>query len=155
MNISGPTLSLSELGNRIVGRYPFRPIILELALLYLYAASALAILLCTFSVRDSHVQVTSASGEEGDDDSIQSVSAPELARMKLTSPLTLVAASFVHEHTEANNVELSMRTSELGIFDEKPGEKRLRVGLDTDEQDGMGNAFGAWRKDFPGMRYIV
>ena len=121
------------LGNRIVGRYPLRPFILELALLYLHAALVLAILVITaLFVKYRHIQVTSASSEEGDADSVNSVSALELARMRLTRPLTVDEAPFMHGSTGDNNVELSMRTTEIDIFDEKPVGKRLRIGtIDT------------------------
>lgn len=137
MNVTLPTAEQARLENTIVGRYPFWPIVILVALLYVHAAIALLIFLRTSLF--TRAEVLRVPGQSGN------VSALELAQMRLTSPLAIVAALFPPQRPVETHAALSAKTTALDMFGEQRGEERLRVGL---QRDGLERTagFGVWRR---------
>lgn len=138
-NETQPALRQSVLREQVLGRYPFWPVVLFLALLYMYAAIALFLILGTSLVsRGSRVQAN-GYGTEG-----KSISELELVQLRLTSPLAMAAALFPPSIPAAERVELSLQTTALDLFDEGHGEQRLRVGSRGGDDDDRA-LYGVWR----------
>ncbi|KAI0083784.1 hypothetical protein BDY19DRAFT_975585 [Irpex rosettiformis] len=129
-NLRVDTIKQESINEILVGWYPIAPIIVFLVLLYGYATLALGIFIrILFFTRSSTIHIPNSS---------KSVSAMELAAMRLTNPLTLVAALFLPEF-QADPL-MSVETNVLKSFkDNWDPESRLRVGLQVDE-----DAFGVW-----------
>lgn len=131
-NINSDTLMQSVLGSTIVGRYPFWPVFIFLALLYMHATLALVLFLQTAVT----MQTECLSLSEGDgptDSDKKQVSMLELAQMRLRGPLPLVAALFPPSRPDVSQAALSIETTELDLFCEKPTDERVRAGLQSDE----------------------
>ncbi|KAI0273801.1 hypothetical protein BC834DRAFT_1038352 [Gloeopeniophorella convolvens] len=141
------TLSLSTVTTASLGRYPFWPVIVLLALLYAHTALALLIFLTTllFSQADRIRVPPYGDSATTKKTKFRTASMLELAHLRLTSPAAVVAALFqpvgLSRPARAN---LAARTNALDIFDEKRGADRLRMGVDDDDaEDGM--VFGIWQ----------
>ncbi len=131
MDLRLNTTEQELLGENLVGWYPIAPVITLLALLYSYAVLALIIFARIALFTRSHL-IEVPGGEP--------VSSLELAAMRLTNPLTLVAALFVPP-VGTEDAKKSVVTDSVKMFpeDEKAVNTRLRVGL-----RGDGSAFGVW-----------
>lgn len=137
-DLKSSTLSQSTQSTRIVGRYPFWPTVILLALLFLHAVLAVIVFALTALLsRASRVRAPGAT---------KSVSMLELTQLRLTSPLALVAALFPPVRPKASRAELSTKTDVLNIFEEHPREQRVRVGLHPNTED-KGLIFRAWRRE--------
>lgn len=145
-NETAPTTSPQyQIGDRILGRYPVWPIIIFLALLYSYSAMALIILIqATIFSRATMIRVPSRR----DDEETGWVSALDLTQLRLTSPLSLAATLFASDRSEIQGAELSMRASSLDMFDERPDEERLIVGIGGGNRDldTEWKPFGVWKR---------
>ncbi|KAK7689501.1 hypothetical protein QCA50_007293 [Cerrena zonata] len=137
-NISTDTLFQSSLGSVIVGRYPFWPIVIFLALLYLLAALALVLFLVMMISNRAESVVFRGDSRDGGG---RQMSILELTQMRLRSPLCLVAALFPPQRNETDRGALSIETDELNLFDEKSNDERIQVGLHS-----KGSEFGVFRE---------
>lgn len=136
-NLTTPTTMQATLSNAIVGRYPFWPVAIFIALLYSHAALALFVFLATALF--TRTELVRVRGERG------AVSALELVQVRLTDPLAAVAARFPQQRPALSIAALSARTTAIDIFGERPGEERLRVGVHSDPVE-RSEVFGVWRK---------
>ncbi|KAK7689476.1 hypothetical protein QCA50_007268 [Cerrena zonata] len=134
-NINSDTLMQSVLGSIIVGRYPFWPVFIFLALLYMHATLALVLFIQTVMTTPTEVLSLSEVDGLGDGEKKQ-VSMLELTQMRLRGPLPLVAALFPPARPDVSQAALSIETTELDLFCEKPGDERVRAGLQSDEANG-------------------
>lgn len=149
-NETAPALSQFEINDRILGQYPIVPVFIYIALMYAYTIIALIILLQTLVVsKDVTIQVPFSGPNSVDDNNeTKEVSALELIQLRLTSPLSSVAAMFPPDKTESRKAKLSTETTLLNMFDEHPGEERLVVGLrTTDSCLREPKLFGVWRRN--------
>lgn len=147
-NETVPSVStVYQISDQILGRYPVWPIFIFLALLYIYSAAALIILIqATIFSRDTILQIPYVARKEGEKE--RQVSALELTQLRLTSPLSLAATLYASDRSEMRRAELSMKTSLLDVFDERPGEERLTVGFADGEKDleTQWRSFGVWKR---------
>jgi hypothetical protein len=138
MNVAADTLSASTLGTVIVGRYPFWPVVIILGLLYTHALLALGIFFMTALF--THTDMVCVAGDP------KRVSALELAQLRLTDPLTVVAALFPQGNSTAARGVLSVRADTLDMFDEHPRQEgRIRAGIYS-STDGGDGTFRIWRR---------
>lgn len=130
-----PTLSQSLLVSRILGRYPFWPILVTLLLLFLYAAFALVVCVATAFAK---ADVLHVSGKP--------VLSLDLAVLRLTNHVA-VAAELFPEGNRDIMVGLSMQTDAMKMHDEE-GEKDVRVQIGLHRYQGSGaSLFGLYYKD--------
>ncbi|KAA1476761.1 hypothetical protein DENSPDRAFT_843829 [Dentipellis sp. KUC8613] len=132
-----PVLDQQVLGTRALGRYPFWPAVIYIVLLWINAIVPLGIAGWTMMTRTSRIRVPG--------DQPATVSALELAKLRLTRPAALVAELVWHRSEEQSNQRVlsSVSTSVPGMFDEMEDGKGVRVGLH--EADGQ-TLFGVWRR---------
>lgn len=131
-NVTSDTLMQSFVGSTVVGRYPFWPVFIFLVLLYMHACLALFLFLQTaLTMQTESLSLSTASGHEIENR--RQVSMLELAQLRLRGPLPLVASLFPPRHPDASQAALSIETSELDMFCEKPNDERVRAGLFCDE----------------------
>lgn len=131
-----PTLSQSQTSQKLLGRYPMAPTIAMIAILYLYAfvGLVLGLVAMTVTARSPHITEPRTGA---------TVSAIELAQLRLTQPLTLVASLFPSADDESRATR-SATTTAVELFDERSGASvnRVRVGF---SRVGSQNEFGAWK----------
>ncbi|KAI0273802.1 hypothetical protein BC834DRAFT_966272 [Gloeopeniophorella convolvens] len=141
-NLRKNTLSLSTVQTASLGRYPFWPVVILLALLYTHALLALIIFLITFLFsRSVRIRVPPPGGSGA----TVVASTLELVQLRLTSPVALVAALFPPAVGPAARASLAAQTDVISMFDDRPGVERLRVGIGS-EDAGQGCAqFGVWQ----------
>lgn len=141
-NVTSDTLMQSALGSRIVGRYPFWPVFVFLALLYIYAAVALGFFFLTVLTMQTESLVLSgrtagmgdgSRNREAREEEFRKVSLLELAQMRLCGPLPLVATLFPPYHPDVSQAALSIETNALDLFCENSNDERIRAGLYSDD----------------------
>lgn len=138
-NVSRDTLFQGSTKDIIVGRYPLWPVTIFVLLMYTHASLALVLfLITTMPIRREAIALTKDDRSTG-----QPVSILELAQMRLRGPLPLVFSSFPPQHTDADEVALSIETDELDMFDERPSDQRVVAGLHT--ESGPPPRFGVYR----------
>ncbi|KAA1474337.1 hypothetical protein DENSPDRAFT_840915 [Dentipellis sp. KUC8613] len=134
-NLKGPTLAQSVLSRRILGRYPAWPAVLYVVVLWANAVFPLTVSLVAMLTRTRRIVV---AGER------QSVTALELAKMRLTRPAALAAELFKWK-TDEDGAKASASGTVRGMFDEqRQGEDRVRIGL-HERTDGQ-TVFGVWSR---------
>lgn len=119
-NVTAPPLR--QYIDRTLGRYPIYPVISLITLLYINSAFALAICILTATSRASRTKVSGTTGN---------ISVLELARLHLTSPLSLIAD--LCRLLDADGERASIETMNGDIFDDKLDKRRIRVGLQDNE----------------------
>lgn len=138
-NVSTDTIAQGTLKNMAVGRYPFWPVVIFVALMYLHAILALSIfLLINMPIPAEYLTYTT---DDGQADKVE-VSIVELAQMRLRGPIPLVSALFPSYRTNANQTALSLATDELDMFDEEFNPERLVISLDY--EGGVLPRFGVY-----------
>lgn len=115
------------------------PTITMISILYLYAFIALLLGLAAMVTSTRSPHIIKLQDDTG-------VSVIELAHLRLTQPLTLVASLFPEGDDESRAMR-SVTTTAVDLFDEQPGGniKRVRVGF---RRVGSGKEFGTWKADF-------
>lgn len=119
-NVTAPPLR--QYIDRTLGRYPIYPVISLITLLYINSAFALAICILTATSRASRTKVSGTTGN---------ISVLELARLHLTSPLSLIAD--LCRLLDTDEERAPTETMNGDIFDDKLDKRRIRVGLQDDE----------------------
>lgn len=123
--------------DRIIGVYPFWPVVLIVSFLFAYSGFALVICIATaWRSRDHTVSIPSTGVNE---------SVLELVQLRLRDPSTLVAHAF-GTHEGGARPDLTLKKSALDMFEERPGRlrRRLRVGLHQPEAFNGGRIFGVY-----------
>lgn len=145
VNLQFNTTSQTGVGQKLLGRYPFWPTVIFMTLLYIYAGVALIVILWALLFPRAYT-IRAPTSEE-------SVSALELAHLRLTNPMALVAEALPSTELPGQEGVLSLQTQAMDMFDERyTGEdSRVGVGVHRSVADTT-NVFRLWKMGLNGEK---
>lgn len=145
-NVTSDTIMQSTLGTTVAGRYPFWPVFIFIILLYMHACLALFLFLQTaLTMQTESLSLSPTEGYGGGN--YRQVSMLELAQLRLRGPLPLIASLFPPQHPDVSAAALSIETSDLDMFRERPDDGRVRAGLYSDDSATNSQRFRVFRPE--------
>ncbi|KAK7689469.1 hypothetical protein QCA50_007261 [Cerrena zonata] len=135
-NVTTGTTMQSFVSRGVTGIYPLWPVVIFIALLYIYGAFAFVVFITiVISMQTDYLAFSRHDASTGNVYGKQ-VTILELTQMRLRGTLPTVATLFPPYRPDVSRAALSVETNELDIFREKFDDARLRAGVHTDEDTG-------------------
>ncbi|KAG9082131.1 hypothetical protein FRC06_005204 [Ceratobasidium sp. 370] len=144
-----PATDVQTISPTILGRYPLAPLLSFVALLMIYGLIALVIFVMTINATSGSIHIPAKLRDKPDDKTIPEL---EIAQMRLTSPLPIVAQLFAEYKfltPGASDPDArSAKASGVSLFSEadtgRATEMRLRIGLESGTERPR---YGVWKDE--------